>query len=310
VASGIGRLQSFEIREHGRRNLQWMDAAVAAKVERSLQEAPMRTMILLACVAIVACPTTTRATDEYREPDLSRAEEPVPFLLSPASRPHTARILPPAPAPRTWRHEADRRVFRETRALQGTPRWTLATRDVDMAVPAMLGNFSCAAGVALTPVKTPMLAGMLTRDSADAERAIEPVKAAYRHPRPFTLDEGPLCQSRAALASFDYPSGHATWGWTIGLLLAELVPTRSTQILMRARGYAESRVVCGAHNQSAIDAGLMNAASLVAALHGSQGFRVAMEAVRGEFDAATAAAATGPDAAACAAETDALETGY
>ena len=267
----------------------------------------MRTMILVACVVTMACTTTAGAADEYREPDLSRAEEPVPFLLSPASRPRTMRILPSAPKAGTWRHEADRRVFRETRALQGTPRWTLAMRDVDMAVPAMLGNFSCAAGVALTPVKTPMLAGMLTRVSADAERAIEPAKAANRHPRPFTLDQGPLCQPKEALASFDYPSGHATWGWTIGLLLAELAPARSTQILTRARGYAESRVVCGAHNQSAIDAGLMNAASLVAALHGSPEFRVAMEAVRGELEAATVVGVT-PEAKACAVEAVALQT--
>lgn len=118
----------------------------------------MRTMTLMACVAAMACATTARAADEYREPDLSRAEEPVPFLLSPASRPRTVHLQPPAPATGTWRHEADRRVFREPRALQDTPRWTLAVRDVDMVAPAMLGNFSCAAGIALTPVKTPMLA--------------------------------------------------------------------------------------------------------------------------------------------------------
>ena len=270
----------------------------------------MRTMTLMTCVAAIACATPARAADGYREPDLSRAEEPVPFLLDPASRPQAVDILPPAPAPGTWRHEADRRVFRETRALQGTPRWTLAKRDVDMAVPAMLENFSCAAGVALTPVKTPMLAGMLTRVSADAERAIEPAKAANRHPRPFALDEGPLCQPKEALTSFDYPSGHATWGWTIGLLLAELAPARSTQILARARGYAESRVVCGAHNQSAIDAGLANAASLVAALHGSPEFRTAMEAARDELDAAARAARVEPEAGACAVETGALQTAH
>jgi acid phosphatase (class A) len=272
----------------------------------------MRTTMLtaaMAAMAAMAFTATAGAVDGYREPDLSRAEEPVPFLLAPASRPQTTRILSPAPAPGTWRHQADRRVFRETRALQGTPRWTLAIRDVDMAVPAMLGNFSCAADVALTPVKTPMLAGLLTRVSADAERAIEPAKAMYRHQRPFVLDEGPLCQPKQALASFDYPSGHATWGWTLGLLLAELAPSRSTEILARARGYAESRVVCGAHNQSAIDAGLANAASLVAALHGSPEFRVAMDAARGEFEA-TKAAGTRPDATACAVETGALETGY
>lgn len=54
-----------------------------------------------------------------------------------------------------------------------------------MGVPVMLKNFSCTVGIRLTPVKTPMLAGLLTRVSADAERVIEPAKAANRRLRPF-----------------------------------------------------------------------------------------------------------------------------
>lgn len=68
-------------------------------------------------------------------------------------------------------------------------------------------------------------------------------------------------------------------------------------------------MVCGAHKQSAIDAGLMNAAALVAALHGSPEFRIAMEAARGELDAATVVGVT-PEAKACAVEAAALQSGY
>lgn len=262
----------------------------------------MRKTILAACLAMLFRATAAPAGEPVPEPDLSRPEEPVPFLLAPESRPRTARILPPAPVAGSAAYEADRRVFRETRRLASTPLWTLARHDVDMAVPAMLADFSCAAGMALTPVKTPMLAGLLTRASADAERAIEPAKAANRRERPFLLDEGAICQPREDLASSDYPSGHATWGWTVGLLLAELVPERSTQVLQRSRAYAEGRVACGAHNRSAVDAGLMNAAALVAALHGSAEFRAAMETARGEVAAVRAAGGPPPDQATCALE--------
>ena len=46
-----------------------------------------------------------------------------------------------------------------------------------------------------------------------------------------------------------------------------------TQILVRARAYGESRIVCGVHNLSAVEAGRTNASALVAALHGSPQFR-------------------------------------
>ena len=254
--------------------------------------------VLLACALAFA---KAAAAQTAHEPDLRNPDEPVPFLLDPALRPQSVRILAPAPTPGTARHAADREVFRQTRALRDGPRWKRAIDDVALDVPAMLENFSCAVGTRLGPVKTPMLAGLLTRVSADAERAIEPAKAANRRVRPFVLDEGAICQPREKLDSYDYPSGHATWGWTIGLLLAELAPDRASDILVRARTYAESRVICGAHNLSAIDAGATNAASLVATLHGSQWFRDALEAARGEVAAVRAVDALDPDRTDCAA---------
>jgi acid phosphatase (class A) len=254
--------------------------------------------VWLACALAFA--TAAVAQEKPHEPDLRNPGEPVPFLLDPALRPQSARILAPAPTPGTPRHAADREVFRETRALRDGPRWRQAIDDVALDVPSMLGNFSCAVGTRLGPVKTPVLAGLLTRVSADAERAIEPAKAANRRERPFVLDQGATCQPKEKLASYDYPSGHATWGWTIGLLLAELAPDRASDILVRARTYAESRVVCGAHNLSAIDAGATNAAALVATLHGSPAFRDALQAARGEIAAVRAVDALAPDRAACA----------
>jgi len=264
------------------------------------------TIIGISLALAVAC-----AAAAEHEPDMANPEEPVPFLLSPSLRPQTTEILPPAPRQGSALYQADREVFRATRALENTPRWEQAKRDVPLGVSDMLKNYSCAAGVNLGVVKTPMLAGLLTRVSADAERAIEPAKAANKRQRPLLIDAGAVCQPREKLAdSYDYPSGHATWGWSSGLILAELVPGRSTQILTRARVYAESRVVCGAHNLSAIEAGAVNAASLVAALHGSADFRAAMEAARFEIAAAREAEKTAPDVKVCAVEAAFAKTPY
>jgi hypothetical protein len=44
-----------------------------------------------------------------------------------------------------------------------------------------------------------------------------------------------------------YPSGHTTYGYTQGLLLAVLVPQRYLQMITRAAEYGNDRIVLGAH---------------------------------------------------------------
>src|ERR1051325_656935 len=70
------------------------------------------------------------------------------YLADPAAL-HMAEVLPAAPKAGSARYEADRQVFRDTRKLEGTPRWALATSDVNLEVPDMLRDFSCAMGVTM-----------------------------------------------------------------------------------------------------------------------------------------------------------------
>jgi acid phosphatase (class A) len=151
----------------------------------------------------------------------------------------------------------------------------------------MLRDFSCAAGADLNETSAPRLTAMLRKLGPDILAAVSRPKALYQRKRPYLIDEGEICVARSAdlTRNPDYPSGHATWGWTIGLLLAELAPDRATPILSRARAFGESRVVCGVHNASAVEAGQMNAAALVAALHGEAAFRADLDGARAEMTA-------------------------
>jgi acid phosphatase (class A) len=192
-------------------------------------------------------------------------------------------------------------VFRETRALAGSPRWQLATADVVLTVPAMLANFSCAVGVTLTPANAPRTTALLTRLQGDSRQAVNAPKDLYRRQRPFLIDPGATCQPAESLrSSFDYPSGHTTWGWSIALVLAEAAPAQASAILTRGRSYGESRIVCGAHNASAVEAGRTTASALVARLHGVPEFRNDVAAARSELSALRASRST-LDAAQCAA---------
>ncbi len=227
-----------------------------------------------------------------------------PGYLHGAESLDTLAVLPPAPAVESPTGVADRAIFRKTRALQGSPRWTLATSDAVESVPSILADLSCAAGVDLTVTTAPKLAALLVRLGPDVRAAVRGPKDFYRRQRPYQIDQGPLCTPRDADldASPDYPSGHATWSWTAGLLLAELVPARASQILSRARAYGESRVVCGVHNASAIEAGRTNASALVAALHGQTAFRADLEGARAEVQSLRPGQAQAPDTKACAEE--------
>ena len=215
--------------------------------------------------------------------------------------PDTYAILPPAPTPGTPRWEADRAIYKATRAYQGSPRWALAQGDADQ--PAFVKDLSCAVGVDLSAAAAPRLQTMLRRMAVDATYYTNYPKDIYKRPRPFVVDPGPTCveQTPSLTASPDYPSGHNTWSWAVGLVMAELAPDRSTQILQRSRAFGESRLVCGVHNLSGVEAGRTNASIMVAGLHGVAEFRADLDAARAEVAAARKAGpAPNPDA--CAAE--------
>jgi acid phosphatase (class A) len=217
--------------------------------------------------------------------------------------PDSYRILPPAPVAGTTRYEADRSIYLGTRSLKDTPRWALAQNDVNQA--AILKDLSCAVGVELTAKNAPKTAEMILRVGRDVSRATDRPKDIYKRQRPYLIDEGPTCieKSEALSKNPDYPSGHNAWGWTVGLILAELAPDRATEILARARAFGEGRLVCGVHNLSAVEAGRLNGSIVVAALHGQAEFRKDMDGARVEV-AAARKAGPAPDPAACAKEAE------
>jgi acid phosphatase (class A) len=169
----------------------------------------------------------------------------------------------------------------------------------------LLKDFSCAVGVTLTPENSPTLLSIIGRSTIDAGMAAEAAKQLYRRDRPFLHNPGNICIDRngGIAKSFDYPSGHASLGWTAGLVVAQLSPETATQVLVRGRAYGESRVVCGVHNMSAVEAGRTNAAGVFAALQGSAEYRDALDKARAELAAARAAGGK-PDAASCAKEAE------
>ena len=220
-----------------------------------------------------------------------------------------AAILPPAPTPGTQRYANDRFVFAETRKLEGTPRWKLAQEDNVYTAPHLLEVFSCGVGAKLTPQNAPVTLRILTNMLTDQNKFSATAKDVFKRQRPYRIDEGNICipKTDALAASPDYPSGHTTLSWSAGLILAEIAPDRAESMLMRARAYGESRVVCGVHNASAIEGGRTTGAVAVSVMHSSPVFLAEMQAAKAEIAAVRANPANAVDAAACAVERSLIE---
>ncbi len=217
------------------------------------------------------------------------------------------KAVPPPPAAGSPADQQDRATFLATRQLKDSPRWSLARQDAREA--RILDGFSCALGVTPSRRTTPKLAAMLRRVSRDVRPAISAPKKLYKRKRPYQTEPGAICARSGWIVGLttDYPSGHATWGWTVGLILAKAQPDRADAFLNRAQAYGDSRVVCGVHNASSVDAGRINATALVQTLEASPGFQADLAAVRAELDAARAAGPA-PDKARCEAQAAVLAT--
>ncbi|MEG2269112.1 MAG: phosphatase PAP2 family protein, partial [Acinetobacter sp.] len=99
--------------------------------------------------------------------------------------------------------------------------------------------------------------GDILVDSADS--ATKTAKEFYMRKRPFVYFDHHTCQPEDEEASLrqngSYPSGHTSYGWTLALILAQIEPSHAQEIIQRGYDFGQSRVICGAHWQSDVDAG-------------------------------------------------------
>jgi acid phosphatase (class A) len=83
-----------------------------------------------------------------------------------------------------------------------------------------------------------------------------------------------------------YPSGHATMGYSLGIVLAALMPDKSQAILARAADFAYSREVCGDHYHSDVEASHALGNALGIMLLNNASLKPQIEAARAELRAA------------------------
>ncbi|WP_144769819.1 phosphatase PAP2 family protein [Herbaspirillum sp. SJZ099] len=207
--------------------------------------------------------------------------------LAPSEAPDSLFILPPPPAADSAAFLNDEAHYRRDNVRAGRSRMAMAIKDADYLHIGAI--FSQAFGHTIDRNALPALSALMEKMLADShDAAVSSAKKHYRRIRPFVFYNAHSCtpQRDAKLArGGSYPSGHATYGWAIALVLAEINPARQDALLKRGYDYGESRVVCGAHWQSDVEAGRVMGSAIVAALHGNQEFMAALAAAKQEFAA-------------------------
>jgi len=218
-------------------------------------------------------------------------------------------VMPPAPRDGDARDEADRRTFRETRALMGSARWRMAADDAELGSAAMLRHFSCSLGIELTPQQAPRMVAMLQKATRDGAQAMLKAKDLYQRQRPYKVQAGEICRPRDELGeSFDYPSGHTTAGWAWGMVLAQVAPERALPILTRGRSIGDSRIICGVHNASAVDAARLLTSATLAAVMATPEYQADLVAARTELAGLRSQSHAEPDPARCEEEARLIAT--
>ncbi|MBA2590554.1 MAG: phosphatase PAP2 family protein [Alphaproteobacteria bacterium] len=191
------------------------------------------------------------------------------------------RYLPPPPDAATTNREMDE--LHAIAARSTADDRAVAKRDAENETPTI---FNDAAGFDLAA--SPETFKLLTLVGDEEEDDTKDAKAFFHRDRPYAAEPAikactPVKPGKAANS---YPSGHATRAFSMGVVLADLVPARSQEIMARASQYAERRLVCGVHYRSDIVAGQQFGTVLALKLMQNPAFQAQMAKALAEIRAA------------------------
>ncbi len=193
----------------------------------------------------------------------------------------------PAPPDTTSAHYAyDKEMYEWGKSMRDTERGKRAILDANLNEGWLDRDFSEAFGFPLTPETTPEIYKLMVNMKEDAgDLATRGAKNHYMRKRPFMVFNEPSAtpdDEPALRKNGSYPSGHTAIGWATALVLSEINPARQQEIIQRGYDFGESRVICGAHYQSDVDAGRLVGSAVVARLHADPEFQAQLAKAKAE----------------------------
>lgn len=237
-------------------------------------------------VAVIFSASAVFAQDAPAKKIKDHRTAPELFFLQEGDVPNSFLLLPAPPDGASITFLNDQARYNWGKTMRNTPRGEQAFKDAHVEGNGVPQAFSEAFGVEIneeTPEILKLIVGM-REDAGDL--GTREAKNYYNRQRPFSFYEEDTCnpEQQAELSTNgSYPSGHTSIGWATALVLAEINPERQNEILKRGYEMGESRVICGYHFQSDVDAGRITGAVTVARLHADPAFQAQLEKAKAEF---------------------------
>ena len=215
------------------------------------------------------------------------ASDPEVYFLNEGDLPNSLELLPPPPDPSSIAFLLDRARYDWGKNLRNTERGEQAYQDSKLGGDGVPRAFSEAFGVEISQENTPEIYKLIVGMREDAgDLATRDAKVHYMRTRPYIYFNDHTCNPEDEVnlsTNGSYPSGHTSIGWATALVLTEVNPERQNEILERGYEMGESRVICGYHFQSDVDAGRITGAVAVARLHADENFNKQLDKAKKEF---------------------------
>lgn len=185
------------------------------------------------------------------------------------------------------RYAYDKEQYEWGKSVRPTERGRRAVADANLSEGWLDRCFSEAFGLELTPQNAPQICKLISNMKEDAgDLATRSAKNHYMRPRPFMVFNEPSAtpsDEPSLRKNGSFPSGHTAIGWATALVLSEINPARALEIMKRGYDFGQSRVICGAHYQSDVDAGRLVGAAAVSRLHADKAFARQLSKAKKEF---------------------------
>lgn len=209
------------------------------------------------------------------------------FFLHANDVANSLKLLPPPPSTGSVQFLYDEYQYYWGKLQRDTPRGDQAVADAHVSGDGVPFAFSDAFGIKISKETTPEIYKLIINMREDAgDLATRAAKMHYMRTRPYAYYHEPTCvpdQQKELSSDGSYPSGHTSIGWATALVLAEINVDRQNEILKRGYEMGVSRVICGYHFQSDVDAGRIVGSAVVARLHANAGFMKQLGKAKKEF---------------------------
>lgn len=207
-------------------------------------------------------------------------------FLTADNLPNGVNYLPAPPGFLANNYCLDEQQYQWGKKQRNTARGDRAKADASVDPLYIAEIFSKPMGFKISPHSTPEIYVLMMKTGFTALHATGKAKKYYQRERPYIhYNEHTLVpeEEEHHRHSGSYPSGHASLGWAVALVLSEIYPQHQDELLKLGYEYGQSRVIAGYHYQSDVDAARLAASAAVARMHTKPEFLQRLQSAKKEL---------------------------